>query len=135
MIRLSGPAEDSLLADGERTEERLGSVDYDVWTCPTCPQVTKVRHGAFFTAYGRCPACGFATKSQTVNRIHSPTSFSSGLEEIVERCAQCGHSARSTRVIPLEQEDNSSMWSSSSSASSSSSSGGYSSGSGASGSW
>lgn len=134
MVRLGETAEDSRLADGERTEERIGSVEYDVWTCPTCPHVTKVRYGAFFTAYSRCPACGYATKSETVNRIRSPTSFSSGLEEVVERCKNCGHSARSTRVIPVEQDDNSSMWSSSSSCSSSSS-GGHSSGSGASGSW
>jgi len=129
MIRLGEIADDAHLADGQKVEERLKSADYDVWTCPTCPEVTKLRYGTFFTRYARCPRCRYVTKSTTVRRIRSATTWSDGLEEINERCAQCGHAASSTRVIPRVDD------SSSSSSSSSSSGGGHSSGSGASGSW
>src|SRR5689334_8512311 len=36
MTRLSEADDDALLADGEQTEERVGSVDYDVWRCSAC---------------------------------------------------------------------------------------------------
>lgn len=127
MERLGEVADDAHLADGERLEERLRSVDYDVWTCPSCPQVTKIRYGVFFTRYARCPKCRFATKSTTVQRIRSPTTWSTGLEQIDERCAQCGYHARSNRVVPRLDD--------SSSSSGSSRGGGSSSGAGASGSW
>jgi len=127
MERLGEVADDAHLADGERLEERLRSVDYDVWTCPSCPQVIKIRYGAFFTRYARCPKCRFATKSETVQRIRSPTTRSTGLEQIDERCAQCGYHARSNRVVPRLDD--------SSSSSGSSRGGGSSSGAGASGSW
>ena len=91
------------------------------------PQVIKIRYGAFFTRYARCPKCRFATKSETVQRIRSPTTRSTGLEQIDERCAQCGYHARSNRVVPRLDD--------SSSSSGSSRGGGSSSGAGASGSW
>ena len=140
MVRLSEVADDAHLSPGEVVEERLRSVNYDVWTCPTCPFATTVRYGAFFTWHVTCPSCHFVTTSATVNRVKSPTKWSSGLEEIRQSCAHCGYSSVSTRVIPREVDDSSSMWSSSSSSgsfssSSSGSGGGSSSGSGASGSW
>lgn len=132
MIRLGETADDPHLDAGQQVEERLHSVDYDVWTCPTCPAVTKVRYGTFFTRYARCPKCRYATKSSTVRRVRSPTTWSSGLEEINERCSNCDFTAQSTRVIPRRSsERSSSSWGSSSG----SSGGGRSSGSGASGSW
>jgi len=144
MVRLGEQADDAHLAAGQQTEERLRSVDYDVWTCPTCPRVTTLRHGAFFTSYSTCPACGFATESTTVDRVRSPTKWHSGLETITERCTHCGRTDTTRRDIPrLRDDSNDSFFSSSSYSSSSDSSssfssssgGGSSSGSGASGSW
>jgi uncharacterized protein len=130
MVRLGELADDAHLSTGQRMEERLRSVDYDVWTCPTCPQVNQFRYGAFFTRYARCPSCRHVTKSKTVNRVQRPTKWHSGLEKITERCGQCGYANESTRVLPqLDDDSSSSSWSSSSSG------GGSSSGAGASGSW
>ncbi|MFM7205629.1 MAG: TPM domain-containing protein [Planctomycetaceae bacterium] len=134
MVRLGETADDAHLSSGQLTEERLASVDYDVWSCPVCPRVTKLRYGAFFTSLASCPTCRFITKSSTVSRIRAPTSWSSGLEQIDERCAHCGYTATSTRIVPQLSDDSSSSHSSCGS-SSSSSGGGHSSGSGASGSW
>jgi len=36
MTRLGEAADDEHLTQGERTEEQVGSVDYDVWACGTC---------------------------------------------------------------------------------------------------
>jgi uncharacterized protein len=140
MTLLNEGADDACLAPAERLEERLGSVDYDIWTCPACPYVEKSRFGAFFTSYAKCPRCQAVTKSQTVSRLEAPTTFRTGLERIHERCQACGWEKVFERVIPRlpDQSDSSSSSfgsSSSSSFSSSSNSGGHSSGGGASGSW
>ena len=145
MILLAEGEDDTRLERGERLEENLGSVDYDVWTCPVCPGVEKVRWGALFTRYAKCPRCRAVTKSQTISRLRAPTQFSEGLERIDERCLHCGWEKTSERTIPrLPEPTRSSVdWSSgsssggfsSSSSASSSGSGGHSSGGGASGSW
>lgn len=141
MILLAEGDDDTRLERGERLEENLGSVDYDVWTCPVCPGVEKSRWGALFTRYATCPRCRSVTKSQTISRLRAPTRVREGLERIDERCLHCGWEKTSERTIPRLPEPTSSsvQWSSSSSSggfsSSSSSSGGHSSGGGASGSW
>jgi len=137
MIRLCEQSDDAELQAGQRKEEQLRSVDYDIWSCPTCPEVTRLRYGAFFTSYSRCPACGFVTESNTVDRVRSPTRWQTGLETITEHCLHCGRSDTTTRVIPqLSDDGGSSVGSGSSwSGGGSSGGGGSSSGGGASGSW
>ncbi|MBK8478292.1 MAG: TPM domain-containing protein [Opitutaceae bacterium] len=61
MTKLDESQDDAHLAPGERAEEGLGSVNYDVWLCPTCTGVEKVRHGRWFTRYSECPRCGAKT--------------------------------------------------------------------------
>lgn len=148
MILLGEVEDNARLEPAERCEEDLGSVDYRVWTCPVCPAVEKVRYGSFFTRYAKCPRCRAITKSQTVSRIRSATTYREGLERIDERCLHCGWEKTTERVIPRLPEPVSSSidWSSGSSGGgfsgsssgggfSSGSSGGHSSGGGASGSW
>ena len=144
MILLGETEDDARLARSETVEESLGSVDYDVWTCPVCPAVEKVRWGALFTRYAKCPRCRAVTKSQTVSRLRSPTQYREGLERIDERCVHCGWERTSERVIPRLPEPSRVDWSSGSSGGgfsgssggfSGGSSGGHSSGGGASGSW
>lgn len=143
MIRLDELVDDARLAAAERTEELVGSVDYDVWTCPSCPLVEKLRYPAFLTRYARCPTCKAVTELTTTARLRSPTTSSEGLEEVTESCRHCGRSVHFQRSIPRVAQPTSSNinWSSSSSSSRSSSfgggfsGGGRSSGGGASGSW
>jgi len=133
-VLLGEDADDKHLSSGQAVEERLATADYDVWSCPVCPHVTKLRYGTFFTSLASCPKCRFVTKSSTVKRIQAPTTWSTGLEQVDERCGHCGYTATSTRIVP-QLSDVSSSSSSSGSSSPSSSGGGHSSGSGASGSW
>ena len=146
MILLGETEDDARLERSERVEESLGSVDYDVFSCPVCPAVEKVRWGAMFTRYAKCPRCKAITKSQTVSRLRSPTRYREGLERIDERCVHCGWEKTSERVIPRLPEPSRVDWSSGSSGGgfsgsssgggfSGGSSGGRSSGGGASGSW
>jgi len=140
LVRLGEEVEDDHLTAGQQTEERLGSLDYDVWTCPTCPHVTKLRYKKFFSSFATCPGCGYHTRSKTLERVQEPTSTQSGLETITESCQHCGKTDTSTRVIPQHASTDDAFWSGSSfgggsSFGSSDSGGGSSSGGGASGSW
>ncbi len=138
-VLLGEVADDASLAPGQRTEERVGSVDYDVWDCPACDGVEVLRYGKLFTRYKQCPSCGAKTKSSSSSTVTSATEYSTGLARIEESCANCSFKNTYTRVIPRVTPSSSSSSSSSSSFSSSSSSrgggGGHSSGGGGGGSW
>ncbi|MEP2531655.1 TPM domain-containing protein [Shimia sp.] len=127
MTRLSEQWEDSHLQQGQITEERLKSVDYDVWECPKCDHQTVEGYRAWFSQYGACRSCGFRTVEGDTTIITSATTSSTGLKRIDYQCHHCHNTWSATRTIPKK--------SSSSSSSSSSFGGGSSSGGGASGSW
>ena len=140
LVRLGEEVEDHHLTAGQQTEERLGSLDYDIWTCPTCPHVTKLRFKKFFSSFATCRGCGYRTRSKTVEREREPTSSQSGLETITESCQHCGKTDTYTRAIPQHVNTDDAFWSGSSfgggsSFGSSDFGGGSSSGGGASGSW
>ena len=137
LVQLGEAVDDAHLAAAERREEQLGSVDYDVWTCPDCPHVQKHRYGAFFTRFARCPKCRAVTKHDTVNRLRASTEWSEGLEEVNEKCLACDYQRSYQRRIPRESSSSmsSGSFSSGSSGGSSFSGGGSTSGRGASGSW
>jgi uncharacterized protein len=155
MVRLDEERDNAYLADPERLEEQIGSVDYDVWACPSCSQTIKLRYDRLRSGYSLCPDCGARTVSETSSTLLEATYSHGGEVRVDERCVHCTYHSSSTHSTPrLHRPDNddryssssssghslSSSWSSSSSSSSHSSSGGgfgggSSSGSGASGSW
>ena len=67
MIRLDDMADDAYLDEGQRKEETLGSVDYDVWHCPNCGTQTVEAYNAWFSFYQKCAQCSHRTMS--VNRM------------------------------------------------------------------
>jgi uncharacterized protein len=157
MVRLDEEKDDAHLAEQERMEEQIGSVDYDVWACPSCAQTLKLRHDRIGSGYSQCPDCGAKTVSETSNTLVQATYDHGGQVRVDERCVHCSYHSSSTHSTPQlyrhDDDDNgrhssstSSSFSSSSSSSHSSSSssssssggsfgGGSSSGSGASGRW
>jgi len=130
MTRLDEAADDAHLSSGEKAEERVGSVDYDIWACPGCRHTLKLRYGALFTSYAGCPGCQSKTLKSETTTVQSATTTSTGLARVDETCAHCSHRRSYTRMLPRVQQR-----ASSSSSSSSSRSGCSSSGRGSSGSW
>lgn len=121
--------DDKHLKEGERREEELKSVDYDVWLCPKCEHLTIEAYKAWFSRYSACRACGYKTLEGTTTILQSATTTSTGSKRIDYDCHHCNESYSVTKVIPKVSK------SSSSSGGSSSFGGGSSSGGGASGSW
>lgn len=130
MTLLPDYEDDALLQDGQVAEERIGSVDYDVWQCPACEHHFTLRYAKFISNYDKCPQCSNRTKSSTESTITSATSSSEGSALVLEKCAFCTFTNEYTKVLPRISQSSSS---SSSGGSSGGGSGGGSFGGGSSG--
>jgi uncharacterized protein len=51
MLELDEAADDAHLTAAEATKEQIGSVAYEVWVCPGCDEVTKLRQSRLFSGY------------------------------------------------------------------------------------
>lgn len=129
MIRAGEEADDEHLDGGQRLEEFLKSVDYDVWHCPDCGRMDIHRYRNWLSGFGACPECGYRTLSTTSTVLRAATKTSSGQKRVEYDCRNCGYHDSELRTIPKISE------SSGSGSSRSSFGGGSSSGGGASGSW
>jgi uncharacterized protein len=100
MLRLSEADEDELLDEVKQLEEKLRSVDYDVWKCPECSHHFTLRYPKWFSRYGKCPQCRNRTCSKTeVTEIPATTS-STGRAKVTEDCAFCTYHRVYHRTIP-----------------------------------
>ena len=121
MTRLDEAADDAALSPAQRAEERVGSVDYDVWACGSCPERLVIAYSRW-SRYRGCPRCQARTLASSTKTVTAATQFSTGLEETTLDCAHCGFHDVTRRVTPVLPPPSSS--SSSSSGSSSSGGGG-----------
>ena len=124
MPRLQEEADDEFLDKGQRAEEKVRSVDYDVFLCPKCREVITLQHRRFFTTYGLCQECGSQTLTSKSKHLHGNTS------RVTVKCANCGWGFTSDVTSSSSSSSSSDSGGSSWSSSSSSSSGGGSSGGG-----
>ncbi len=129
MVLLDERSDDQHIDGGQRLEEYLSSVDYDVWQCQSCMHINLYRYVSFFNSFETCPDCQYVTVSVDETVLTAATTSSTGLKRLDYECRQCDYSDTETRTIPRKSE------SSSSGGSSGSFGGGSSSGGGASGSW
>jgi len=124
---LDEQADDAFLRAGQRKEESLESVDYDVWKCPKCGHHQIHSYANWFSRYHKCPGCSTkAMEVHTTTTRHASYTHT-GEERIDEHCRHCSHERTRYRTIPRRTR--------SSSSSGGSGGGGRSSGGGASGSW
>lgn len=139
-VLLSEKAEDAHLKKGQRKEEKLGSVDYDVWWCESCEDARVERYDGQSSFYGKCAGCGYMAKVENDITLQAATHDAGGTVRVDVRCQHCTYRNSFTRDTPKRPRPSSSSSSKSpsfgaSSSRSSSSSGGRSSGGGSSGSW
>ena len=131
MVCLSETDDDAQLEKGQQAEERVGSVDYDVWKCEACSHQFTLRYPKWLSAFDKCPQCQFRTKSSTQTVLSQATTSSSGSARVLEQCAFCSFRREYTKVLPrIQQSSSSSSGSSRSSGGGSSSFGGGRSGGG-----
>lgn len=130
MHRLGEKEDDPHLEKGQRTEESIASVDYDVWICPKDSEVLIHRY-ELSSRYSQCENCSYIT-SRVVRSytVRSPTYESAGQGAQEHKCEHCGREKTTTYSIAKLVRSTSS-----SSGGRSSSSGSFSSGSRSSGSF
>ncbi|MDV3351912.1 TPM domain-containing protein [Leptothoe sp. ISB3NOV94-8A] len=133
MVRLDENSDNQYLDQGQNVEEQLGSVDYDVWQCPSCQSHNINRYGSLLSQYKTCRGCHYKTLLSRRDIIRPATYSSSGTARVTETCQHCSYENTYTVTIPRKQKSSSS--SSFGGGSSSGGGGGRSSGGGASGSW
>ncbi|MEO8241789.1 MAG: TPM domain-containing protein [bacterium] len=125
MDLLGEEADDARLQPGQVVEERVGSMDYDVWHCAKCQQVTIESYRRWFSSYGACRTCHYRTVQGTTTTLRAATTTETGLKRIDYHCENCSAEWSVTQSIAKISDSNSS----------SSFGGGSSSGGGASGRW
>lgn len=97
---LSEQDEDPKMSSVQQLEEKIGSVDYDVWICPACLNNDTQRYINAFSSFRECPKCKARTYKEDPQRIIVPaTTISSGSAEVEGRCVSCNY--KSIRRIKL----------------------------------
>ena len=107
-VLLDEVSDDEFLDPPERIEERIGSVDYDVWACLTCEEVVKIRYGKFWTRFSFCPQCEYATRSKITRTLIPATTSHGGKVLVEESCRNCDYYDRHTYYTPRIRKSSSS---------------------------
>jgi len=105
--QLDEEADDAHLDAGQRTEERLGSVDWIVRVCPKCDEIHIFDDGKWFSGYGRCEQCGYKTSRSQRTTLRHASYTEGGLVEVTTSCANCNHRSRNTYNTPRRQRTHS----------------------------
>jgi uncharacterized protein len=81
-------------------EERLGSVDYDVWACAVCDERLIIPYTRLWLPIAGCPRCAFRTVQSSTVTVRAASTLASGLEETHLECANCGWSTVTMHETP-----------------------------------
>lgn len=100
MTRLPEEEDDVALDPGQRAEERVRSVDYDVWACAACDERLVIPYRRWWSGREACPKCGYRTVKRESRTIRAATTSRTGLEEITLDCAHCGWHDVTRRSTP-----------------------------------
>lgn len=98
---LSEQKDDTKLTEVQRLEEKLGSVDYDVWFCPACLHNDTERYLRPFSGFRDCSECGARTyKEDPQVTERAATRTSEGWARIDGRCVACNHKTSRSVLLP-----------------------------------
>ncbi|MEJ7809486.1 MAG: TPM domain-containing protein [Gemmatimonadaceae bacterium] len=111
--RIDDAADESYLDEGERLEEQIRSVNYDVWVCDGCDHPLKIPYRAWRTKYTVCPQCSRRTVATSTLTLVSASTSHEGHERVTERCRHCGWEKVYERTVPRISTSSSSSFSSS----------------------
>lgn len=102
MDKIDEEHDNDYLTPAQDTEERLNSVDYDVWVCPSCREVDVYPFVNRQSAYQVCERCGSRASSLARDRVVvRPTERTRGQGEKTFVCRNCGARRVVTYVIPV----------------------------------
>lgn len=78
------------LTPTQDTEERINSIDYDVWLCPNCGTTEIIPYVQRSTSFTQCPYCHARACELVSDRVlRRPTAMTEGLGRRTYRCRHC----------------------------------------------
>lgn len=103
MRKLSEEEDNRYLTPAQDVEERINSVDYDVWVCDTCGEIDVFPFVNRNTPYQECPVCHAKAAMLVGDRlIQHPTPTREGKGVKTYKCSNCGKSTDLTYVVPAD---------------------------------
>lgn len=107
MRRLDETGDDAKLDGGQRLEEKLHSIDYDVWVCD-CGESMAIPYRKWFSKYSDCRKCGRRTASSNYYVVVPATTIAPGLAEKAFECHACNATWVDQVILPRITQSSSS---------------------------
>ena len=105
MKKLNEEEDNALLSPSQDLEERLGTIDYDVWQCPSCHATERFPFKLRQLTYSKCPACGTVAMRLKSDAILRPaTTRSAGKGVKTYECLYCHHHDSRPYDIPRKED-------------------------------
>ena len=105
MVKLGEDEDNEKLDSAQDLEERLNTVDYDVWVCPKCGSVEKYPFKVEQTKYTECPHCHTIAMCEVCDHtIYPATTRRNGEGEKIYECQYCHNQTRKKYVIPKKDD-------------------------------
>jgi uncharacterized protein len=99
---LSEQHDDPKLSSVQQLEEKLGSVDYDVWICTACLNQDTEQYIKRFSGYSVCPKCNARTFKEGSQRIaRRATTTHHGIAYVEGHCEACNHKTKRQVLLPV----------------------------------
>ncbi|MBD5331620.1 MAG: TPM domain-containing protein [Bacteroides sp.] len=101
MKKLSEERDNDYLTPAQDTEEKLNSVDYDVWVCPQCNETDIIPYDNPRSTFTVCPQCGAKACTLEADRVvRRPTPLAKGAGIKVYNCRNCHNRTQRAYEIP-----------------------------------
>lgn len=101
MYKVDEVHDNEFLSSSQDFEERLGSVDYDVWRCPSCGETDIEQYVETGSGFTECSYCHTHACHFTRDRIiQPPTTLRAGKGVKEYTCAHCGFVNMVPYIIP-----------------------------------
>lgn len=105
MHKLSEDRDNDFLTPSQDLEERLGTVDYDVWECDKCGTVECFPFKESQQKFTECPACHTIARHLECDRIVRPaTTRQEGYGVRTYKCEYCDHRDDKPYKIPRKDD-------------------------------
>lgn len=105
MHRLPEDEDNQLLNDSQDFEERLNTVDYDVWECDKCGTVERFPYKVKQNIYTECPLCHTIAMSLKCDITTRPATVRQTGEGVkIYECKFCGHQEHKPYKIPKRED-------------------------------
>lgn len=106
MRKLSEEEDNLLLSPSQDFEEKIGTIDYDVWECPECGTIERFPFLEKQTKYTQCPSCGtMALKLVCDKVLVRPTTRREGEGVRIYECDFCHHRHEKPYKIPKDRDN------------------------------